>query len=68
MTELYTHEEAAAQLRMHPATLHRLRQRGLISFRKAGRWVRYTSEDLTAYLESVKKEADGQKSNGKRKG
>ncbi len=68
MNELFTHNEAAKKLQMHPATLHRLRKRGLVPCRKAGRWVRYTEEDLAEYLENVKTKAGGRKSNSNRKG
>lgn len=68
MVELLTHNEAARKLDMHPATLHRLRKRGLVPCRKAGRWVRYTEEDLAEYLENVKTKADGRKGKTKRKG
>jgi excisionase family DNA binding protein len=53
----FKHDEAAEMLGMHPATLHRLRKRGLVSYRKSGRWVRYTRTDLEEYLESVKQPA-----------
>jgi DNA-binding transcriptional MerR regulator len=68
LSELFNHDQAAAELDMHPATLHRLRQRGLISFRKAGRWVRYTREDLAEYLENVKQKTDGRTLTRKMKG
>lgn len=68
MIELFTHREAAKKLKMHPTTLLRLRQRGLVPCRKAGRWVRYTEEDLAEYLENVKIKAEGRRPRSKRKG
>lgn len=46
-----TEEEAAIQLRIHPATLGKVRRRGDITYVSVGRQIRYRQSDIDAYLE-----------------
>ena len=51
--ELLTTRQAAERLGLSPRTLERYRVTGEgPRFRKIGRWVRYTPEDLVQWLES----------------
>ena len=67
---LLTSEQAAEVLGLQPGTLQTYRTRGGgPRFRKIGRWVRYTPEDLQAWLDKCGRDStsdDGTKSDGKR--
>lgn len=68
MSPLYTHEQAAKKLGIHPATLHVWRQRGWISVCKRGRWVRYTAQALAEAVKESEIKADGHPPPRKTKG
>ncbi|MAW79913.1 MAG: hypothetical protein CMI63_06715 [Parvularcula sp.] len=48
---LLTEKEAAARLRIHLATLQRIRRRGEIRFKRVGRSIRYREDWLAEYVE-----------------
>lgn len=53
MSDLLTHDQAAARLRVCPKTLRQLRQQGLIRYvAVTQRKIFYRPEDCDAYLES----------------
>lgn len=54
LPRLLTEAEAARELCMSVFTLARERKAGRIAFRKMRRGVRYTADDLTAYVESIR--------------
>jgi len=47
---LLTELEAAKVLQLHPVTLSRLRKSGKLAYIRCGRAVRYTPEQLTAWI------------------
>ncbi|MFQ5564202.1 MAG: helix-turn-helix domain-containing protein [Parvularculaceae bacterium] len=53
LPRLLTEREAASRLRIHIATLQRIRRRGEIRFRRVGRQVRYLEDWITEYLEAA---------------
>ena len=69
-TNLLTTEQAAEKLGLKPDTLQTYRTRGGgPRFRKIGRWVRYTPEDLQAWLDKCGRDSTsdgGSRSGGKR--
>ena len=50
LPELLTEAEVAQALKLHPRTLRKARQVGGLPHVRIGRCVRYTIEDLTAFL------------------
>ena len=69
-TKLLTTAEAAARVGLSPRTLERLRVTGGgPKYRKIGRWVRYTEQDLDEWLESCTRTStsdDGSAAGGSR--
>lgn len=53
LPELMTETQAASLLGITPRILSYQRQRGLISFIKVGRKIRYTEEFIRVYLENM---------------
>ena len=53
LDELYNKRKAAAILGISTVTLDRLRQSGLLPYRKIGRQIRFLPEDIQAYLEKA---------------
>jgi excisionase family DNA binding protein len=57
LSSYLTTKEVAAMLRIAPQTLEKARSTGLgpqIPFIKVGRAVRYASDDVTAWIETIK--------------
>lgn len=54
MKLLFTVEEAAEQLGVKPSWLYERTRRGSIPFRRLGKYVRFSAEDLAALIESTK--------------
>lgn len=57
LSNYLTTQEVAAMLRIAPQTLEKARSTGLgpqIPFIKVGRAVRYASDDVTAWIETMK--------------
>ncbi|WP_298290265.1 helix-turn-helix domain-containing protein [Novosphingobium sp.] len=51
---LLTEEEAAQRLRLSPRTLRKARGQGKLHYVLIGRAVRYTEDDLTSFIDSLR--------------
>lgn len=58
---LLTENEAAERLRLHPNTLSRLRKSGQLGYIRCGRAIRYSQDDLAAWIAA---NAQGVRNNG----
>lgn len=55
MSALMTEAEAAARLRLCARTLRKARRAGMLRYVLIGRAVRYTENDLTSFIDSLRR-------------